>query len=44
MNNSDLIDEIAKWNEILTTKSNKDLYELAFFKVFIKFEKFLQAN
>ena len=41
MNNSDLIDEIAKWNEILTTKSNKDLYELAFFKVFIKFEKFL---
>jgi hypothetical protein len=41
MNNYDLIDEIAKWNEILTTKSNKDLYELAFFKVFIKFEKFL---
>ena len=24
MNNSDLTDEIAKWNEILTTKSNKD--------------------
>jgi hypothetical protein len=41
MNNSELIDEIAKWNKILKTNSNKDLYELAFFKVFIKFEKFL---
>lgn len=41
MNNTDLIEEITKWNEILITKSNKDLYELAFFKIFIKFEKFL---
>lgn len=41
MNNTNLIEEITKWNEILTTKSNKDLYELAFFKIFIKFEKFL---
>lgn len=41
MNNKDLIDEIEKWSQTLSNKSNTDLYELAFFKTFIKFEKFL---
>lgn len=43
MNNQDLIDEINKWNTIFISTNNIDnsLYELAFFKIFIKFEKFL---
>lgn len=43
MNNSFLIAEINKWNLIFQSTSNidKSIYELAFFKIFIKFEKFL---
>lgn len=43
MNNRDLIDEIEKWNAIFSVTTNIDnsLYELAFFKIYIKFEKFL---
>lgn len=43
MNNQDLIDEVDKWNTIFNSTTNIDssLYELAFFKIFIKFEKFL---
>ncbi|QZK89815.1 hypothetical protein K5V07_04665 [Flavobacterium sp. CHNK8] len=43
MDNQDLIDEINKWNVIFSSSSTIDqsLYELAFFKIFIKFEKFL---
>ncbi|NLK92559.1 MAG: hypothetical protein GX273_05420 [Bacteroidales bacterium] len=43
MNNSFLIAEIEKWNVIFQSTSNidKSIYELAFFKIFIKFEKFL---
>ncbi len=41
MNNTNLLNEISKWNLILSTNTNRDLYELAFFKIFIKFEKFL---
>lgn len=43
MDNQDLLDEISKWNTIFNSESQIDnsLYELAFFKVFIKFEKFL---
>lgn len=43
MSNQDLIDEINKWNTLFnsTTTIDNSIYELAFFKVFIKFEKFL---
>ena len=43
MDNQELIDEIDKWNIIFssTTAIDQSLYELAFFKIFIKFEKFL---
>lgn len=43
MDNQELLDEIDKWNNIFSSTSTIDptLYELAFFKVFIKFEKFL---
>jgi hypothetical protein len=43
MENQELFDEIDKWNNIFssTTTIDPTLYELAFFKVFIKFEKFL---
>lgn len=43
MNNQDLIDEIDKWNTLFNSGISIDnsLYELAFFKIFIKFEKFL---
>ncbi len=41
MNNTALIDEIDKWNNMLSINKNSDLYELAFFKIYIKFEKFL---
>lgn len=43
MDNQELIDEINKWNTIFSSHSTIDpsLYELAFFKIFIKFEKFL---
>ncbi len=43
MDNQDLLDEINKWNVIFSSSTTIDqsLYELAFFKIFIKFEKFL---
>lgn len=46
MNNQELIDEIDKWNDIFSTSSSFDnsIYELAFFKIFIKFEKFLSDS
>jgi len=46
MNNQDLIDEIDKWNAVFSSASTIDnsLFELAFFKVFIKFEKFLSDS
>jgi hypothetical protein len=46
MNNQELIDEIDKWNNIFSTSSSFDnsIYELAFFKIFIKFEKFLSDS
>ena len=45
MNNQDLIDEINKWNIIFSSDVAIDssLYELSFFKIFIKFEKFLST-
>lgn len=43
MNNQELLDEINKWNLLFTSSTtlDKSIYELAFFKIFIKFEKFL---
>lgn len=43
MNNQDLLSEIEKWNTHFGLNTNIDnvIYELAFFKIFIKFEKFL---
>lgn len=43
MNNQELIDEIDKWNNLFSSSNTIDpaIYELAFFKIFIKFEKFL---
>ncbi|EKT3964611.1 hypothetical protein AAIP55_002080 [Flavobacterium psychrophilum] len=43
MNNQELINEIDKWDGVFLSNTTIDpsLYELAFFKVFIKFEKFL---
>lgn len=41
MDNSELITEIDKWKDIFQNNSNNHLYELAFFKIFVKFEKFL---
>ena len=46
LDNSELIDEITKWENILEndkTTYNDELYEIAFFKIFIKFEKFLSV-
>lgn len=40
MDNSFVLDEINYWNEILATNDNPKLLELAFFKIYIKFEKF----
>lgn len=46
MTNQDLIDEIQRWNTVFASTSAIDnsLYELAFFKIFIKFEKFLSDS
>jgi len=43
MDNSELLQEIEKWNSIFSATDNIEpaIYELAFFKIFIKFEKFL---
>lgn len=43
MDDQELIQEIDKWNDVFSSASTIDhtLYELAFFKIFIKFEKFL---
>lgn len=45
MDNQELLDEINRWNSIFTSDShlNNTIYELAFFKIFIKFEKFLSV-
>lgn len=40
MDNSLVIDEIEYWNEILAISDNPKLLEMAFFKIYIKFEKF----
>jgi len=41
MNNQVLLDEIEYWEKILPTNTNPELLELSFFKIFIKFEKFV---
>lgn len=41
MDNSELIGEIDKWKNIFQNNNDNHLYELAFFKIFVKFEKFL---
>ena len=41
MNNTVLVDEIEYWKQLLQSNSNSELIELAFFKVFIKYEKFI---
>lgn len=41
MDNSELIAEIDRWTNIFQNSSDNHLYELAFFKIFVKFEKFL---
>jgi len=43
MDNLLLLQEISKWENIFSSPSDFDnsIYELAFFKIFIKFEKFL---
>ncbi|MEM0543807.1 hypothetical protein WFZ85_14390 [Flavobacterium sp. j3] len=40
MDNSLVIDEIEYWNGILAESDNPKLLEMAFFKIYIKFEKF----
>lgn len=46
MNNQELFDEIDKWNNLFSSSASIDnsIYELAFFKIFIKFEKFLSYS
>jgi len=45
MDNRELIDEINNWQTILSTGQTSDyLVELAFFKIFVKFEKFLTMS
>lgn len=41
MNNSVLIDEVEYWKNLLQVNSNSELIELAFFKIFIKYEKII---
>lgn len=43
MSNQELVDEKDKWQLILSSEAGVDdsIYELAFFKIYIKFEKFL---
>ena len=41
MDNSLVSSEVAYWNGILSTNDNPKLLELAFFKIYIKFEKFV---
>jgi hypothetical protein len=41
MNNSVLVNEIEYWRLLLQSNSNYELIELAFFKIFIKYEKFI---
>lgn len=42
MDNAELIDEINEWQvEIIKPGFNNKLIELAFFKIFVKFEKFM---
>ena len=40
MDNSNVINEINYWNGILAESDNLKLLEMAFFKTYIKFEKF----
>lgn len=45
MDNSELKQEIYKWQNIFQNQNiNDDLYELAFFKIFIKFERLLSVS
>ncbi len=45
MDNTELIDEINNWQTILSSgQSSNHLIELAFFKIFVKFEKFLTSS
>ncbi|MBC1247360.1 hypothetical protein [Listeria booriae] len=37
--NEDILNEIDKWDKLL--KSNNDFLEIAFFKIFVKFENFI---
>lgn len=41
MNNDILVNEIEYWKQLLQANSNPELIELAFFKIFIKFEKLI---
>lgn len=41
MNNTVLVNEIEYWKQLLQSNSNSELIELAFFKIFIKYEKFI---
>lgn len=41
MNNEVLVIEIENWKQLLKKNSNSELIELAFFKIFIKYEKFI---
>ena len=45
MDNKELIDEINKWKTILSSNNfNNQIIELAFFKIFVKFEKLLTKS
>lgn len=37
--NKELLDEISKWDSLI--KENKEFLEIAFFKIFVKFENFI---
>jgi hypothetical protein len=41
MENDELRNEINNWKQLLQNNGNNQLIELAFFKIFIKFEKFI---
>jgi len=41
MDNTELFEEIEYWNEKISSSKTSEILELAFFKIFIKFEKFL---
>lgn len=41
MDINELEDEIEYWNNLINKHSENDLYEIAFFKIFVKFEQFI---